>query len=139
MSESVLQTLAASICLNVRTFRKSGVPVDTPLWTAQIGDRLVSYTDDRTFKAKRIRNNPNVEVAACDVWGRSSSPWYAARVHVLEAPEERERVFAVLEAKYGIHYKMSYFGSILTRRIPHRMVLEFEVDPTPLGTSYATG
>lgn len=139
MSESVLETLAASICMNVRTFRKSGVPVDTPLWTVRIGDRLACYTDDRTYKFRRMKNNPNVEIAACDVWGRSSTPWYPGRVRIVEAPEERQRVFAALKAKYGIHYRMSYLGSIPTRRIPHRVVLEFEITPTPLGTSYVEG
>jgi uncharacterized protein len=139
MSESVLDTVAASVCMNVRSFRKSGVPVDTPTWTIRIGDRLAAYTDDRSFKWKRMKNNPNVEIAACDVWGRCSSPWYPGRVRVVEAPEERERVFQALKAKYGIHYKMSYLGSIPTGRIPHRVVLEFEITPTPLGTTYTEG
>jgi uncharacterized protein len=139
MSANVLESLASCICLNVRSFRKSGVPVDTPLWTVQVGDRLGSYTDDRTFKASRIRNNPEVEVAGCDVWGRCSTPWYAGRCRIVEEAEQRERVFRAIAAKYGIHWKMAYLGSIPTGRIPHRIVLEFEVLPTPLGTTYTQG
>jgi uncharacterized protein len=136
MTTGVLELLASNLCMSVRSFRKDGVPVDTPLWVAQIGDRLGSYTDDRSFKIKRLRRNPAVEVAGCDVWGRCSTPWYAARCRIVTDPEGRERIFAAIKAKYGIHWYMAYFGSLPGGRIHHRVVLEWDVTPTPLGTTY---
>jgi len=127
MSPDVLSQFAGSPCMNLRSFRKDGTPVDTPVWTTPFEGKLVCYTDDRTFKAKRLRNNPNVELAACDVVGRCSSPWYSARCRIVEAPAERERIFAAIRAKYGIHWHMSLWGSLLTNRVKHRLVLEFEL------------
>lgn len=127
MGPDVIAQFANSPCMNLRSFRKDGTPVDTPVWTTPFEGKLVCYTDDRTFKAKRVRRNPDVELAACDVVGRCTSPWYHARCRIVEAAAEREARFAAIKAKYGIHWHMSLWGSILTDRVKHRLVLEFEI------------
>jgi PPOX class probable F420-dependent enzyme len=127
MGPDVISQFAKSQCMNLRSFRMDGTPVDTPVWTTPFEGKLVCYTDDRTFKAKRVRRNPDVELAACDVVGRCSSPWYRARCRIVEAPAERERMFEAIKVKYGIHWYMSLWGSILTDRVKHRLVLEFEL------------
>jgi PPOX class probable F420-dependent enzyme len=127
MAIDVQSAFGSSVCMNLRSFRKDGTPVDTPLWVTADGGRFGSYTDDRSFKAKRVVRNPVVEIAACDVFGRCSTAWYPAKCRVVEAPEERQRIFRNIEKKYGIHWKMSLWGSLLTGRIKHRVVLEFEV------------
>ena len=46
------------------TYRKSGEPVPIPVWFAVVryaDDRLYIFTDARSGKAKRIRNDPRVE------------------------------------------------------------------------------
>jgi PPOX class probable F420-dependent enzyme len=140
MSIDLAREFQASVCMNVRSFRRDGTPVDTPLWVIADGERFASYTDDRSFKAKRIRRNPRVEVAACDVFGRCSTPWYPARCSVVEDPAERERLFARIREKYGIHWKLSLWGSLLTNRVKHRMVLQFELLPgEPLWNPAAHG
>ena len=119
---------SGSPCMNMRSFRKDGTPVDTPLWVFCIDGKLGSYTDDRSFKAKRVRRNPRVEVAACDVWGRRSTDWYAATCQVVTEPDMRNAIFRGLEQKYGIHWKLSLWGSLLTGRVPHRLVMQFDVN-----------
>ena len=49
------------ICL--KTFRKSGVAVNTPVWFAEHDSKLYAKTRIGSGKSKRIRNNPNVLVA----------------------------------------------------------------------------
>jgi PPOX class probable F420-dependent enzyme len=127
MALDLQAAFGTSPCMNLRSFRKDGTPVDTPLWVVAIAGKLGSYTDNRSFKAKRVQRNPQVEVAACDVWGRRSTDWYRATCRVVEAPEERNVIFRGLEQKYGIHWKMSLWGSLLTRRVPHRLVMQFDV------------
>jgi PPOX class probable F420-dependent enzyme len=127
MSLDVQDAFSNSPCMNMRSFRKDGTPVDTPLWVVYIGGRLGSYTDDRSFKAKRLRRNPRVEVAACDVWGRRSTAWYPATCRFVEEAGERDTIFQTIAAKYGIHWKMSLWGSLLTGRVQHRLVMEFDV------------
>jgi hypothetical protein len=105
MSLVVSTQFAQSPCMNLRSFRKDGTPVDTPVWcTPYEGGKLVCYTDDRTF-----------------------SPWYHARCRVVQDPAERERIFASIRTKYGIHWYLSLWGSLLTNRVKHRLVLEFEL------------
>jgi len=121
-------TFRESICMNVRSLRKDGTPVDTPMWVVPIDGRLSCYTDDRTFKVKRFRRNPAVKVAASDVFGIRSTPWYPGRVSFVEDPEGRQRVFDALKQKYGIHWQLSLWGSLLVGRVKHRLVLSFELD-----------
>jgi uncharacterized protein len=133
MSEDLHEALAKSVCMNVRSFRKDGTPVDTPLWVVALpAGKLGSYTDDRSFKFKRVRRNPQVEIAACDVWGRRSTPWYSAVCRIVEQPEQRERIFSLIRNKYGIHWYLSLWGSLLTGRTKHRVVLEFEPAAQPI-------
>jgi PPOX class probable F420-dependent enzyme len=129
MTIDIESSFRGSICMNLRSFRKDGTPVDTPLWVISDAGRFGSYTDERSFKAKRVRRNPRVEVAACDVWGRCSTPWYAARCRVVEEAADRERIFSRIREKYGIHWKLSLWGSLLTGKVKHRMVMEFELLP----------
>jgi len=126
MALDVSASFADSMCMNVRSFRKDGTPVDTPTWVVAEAGRLACYTDDRTYKLKRMRRNPNVEIAACDVVGRCSTPWYRARCRIVEDPQQRDRIFGQLREKYGIHWYLSLWGSLLVDRVRHRVVLEFE-------------
>jgi uncharacterized protein len=120
-------TFRDTMCMSLRSFRKDGTPVDTPTWCIPIDGRLCCYTDDRTFKYKRMRREPRIEVAACDVWGRRSTEWYHAQCHIVTDEPERQRVFQALRAKYKIHYDMSLWGSLLVGRVKHRVVLKVEL------------
>jgi PPOX class probable F420-dependent enzyme len=120
--------LGDALCLSLRTFRKDGTPVDTPVWVVDIGGKFCMYTDGRSYKAKRLRRNPRVEVAACDVWGKLLGPRYSGVCRFVDDQEQRARVFALLRKKYHIHAFMSDFGARLTGRIKHRLVLEITLD-----------
>ncbi len=77
--------LAAGKYVLVTTFRRSGESVATPVWVIRDGDELVIWTEKNAGKAKRIRNNGDVEVAACDLRGRPSGPVVKGRARVLDA------------------------------------------------------
>ena len=129
MAPEVREELNKSIAMNLRSFRKDGTPVDTPVWMVKIDDCcFASYTDDRSFKIKRLRNNPNVWIAACDVWARRDTPYYPAVCRFVTEPERRNQIFDLIRSKYGIHWKMSLLGSLLTGRVKHRVVLEYRVE-----------
>ena len=66
-----LATIGKPRYISLRTFRKTGVAVDTPVWVAAEGGKLYVMTTLATGKAKRIRNNPQVEVCDCDMRGRT--------------------------------------------------------------------
>jgi len=53
----------------LRSFRRDGTPVDTPIWFAMDGDRLLFRTKVGP-KTKRLNACHDVELAACDYRGR---------------------------------------------------------------------
>lgn len=56
--------------ISLTTYRKDGTPVATPVWFAAEGDELYVWTRIDSWKVKRLRRDPRVAVAACDVRGR---------------------------------------------------------------------
>jgi putative ABC transport system ATP-binding protein len=121
-------SLGGALCLNLRTFRKDGLPIDTPVWVVDFEGHLALFCDDRSYKAKRARRNPKVEVAPCDVWGKCSGPWQAGVCRVVEDPERRARIFKLIAQKYGVHWTMATLGKQLTGQIKHRVVFEVLLD-----------
>ncbi|WP_309057898.1 PPOX class F420-dependent oxidoreductase, partial [Streptomyces sp.] len=64
--------------VSLTTFRKNGTGVATPVWYAVDGEELYAWTRTDSWKVKRLRADPAVEVAVCDVRGNVSEG--AARV-----------------------------------------------------------
>jgi PPOX class probable F420-dependent enzyme len=86
--------------LNLETFRKSGEAVQTPVWFVEDDGMLYVRTIDNSGKVKRIRNNPRVRVAPCDVRGGLLGEWGEAQAHLVDEPTA-QRVDQLLEDKYG--------------------------------------
>jgi len=85
----------------VTTFRRDGTPVPTPVWVGRDGDELIVWTGTETGKVKRIRNNPAVELAPCDLRGRPRGESVTGTARILD-PEESHRGRRLLKRKYGI-------------------------------------
>ena len=85
------------------TFRRSGVGVPTPVWVAPVDDALVVMTTATTGKAKRLRNDPRVELQECDARGRvrPGAPLILGNATVIADPVEVDRLLAGHRAKYG--------------------------------------
>lgn len=56
--------------VSLTTFRRSGVPVSTPVWIVRDGDALLVTTPGDSGKVKRLRNNPRVELRPCSRSGK---------------------------------------------------------------------
>ena len=87
--------------ISLATFRKSGVAVYTPLWFAEIGDKLYFMTNSKLGKCKRIRNNPQVKVGPCTIRGKITGPESPATARILPA-EELARVRQAIQQKYWL-------------------------------------
>jgi uncharacterized protein len=86
--------------LNLETFRKTGVGVCTPVWFAQESDTFYIYTLPDAGKTKRIRNNPKVRIAPCDMRGNLRGAWVDARARICDVAETA-RGQGLLRRKYG--------------------------------------
>ena len=86
-STSTLEPFVEQKTVLLTTYRRDGTGVGTPVHIAVDGDRAFVRTWDTTWKLKRIRNNPEVEVAPSTVGGRPTGPAIRARARVLDGDE----------------------------------------------------
>jgi uncharacterized protein len=83
------------------TYRRDGTPVGTPVHVAVEGDRAYVRTFEPSGKLKRIRNNPEVEIAPSTLRGRPTGPARNVRARVLGG-EEAAHAAHLLAAKYPL-------------------------------------
>jgi PPOX class probable F420-dependent enzyme len=87
--------------LSFETYRKNGTAVATPVWFAAGDDGLLYiYSEQNAGKVKRVRNNPTVRVAPCDIRGNLRGEWAPATARVLTDATEVSRADALLDKKY---------------------------------------
>ncbi|QII01313.1 PPOX class F420-dependent oxidoreductase [Rhodococcoides fascians A21d2] len=96
------------------TFKKDGTGVPTPLWGALDGDRLLMWTVADSWKVKRIRRNPQVTIAACDMRGNPQGDAVGATAEILDATGTA-KARAAVASKYGILGWLTVKGSVLRR------------------------
>jgi PPOX class probable F420-dependent enzyme len=92
--------------VSLTTFRRSGVPVSTPVWVAADGEDLVVLTPTASGKVKRLRNDERVELRPCSRRGAVApdAPIVAGRAAV--EPAAVEHVRSLVRAKYGLEYRI---------------------------------
>ena len=132
--------LAEAAYVQLTTFRRTGVPVHSPVWVAPATDgsgRLAVITLDDTGKTKRLAHTPRVELRRCDVRGRvdADAPTYRGEGVVVRGEDEVGRVRAAIVAKYGWPARVSLIVDPLAkalhiRRAP-RAGIWLTVDPRP--------
>lgn len=116
--------------VSLRSFKKDGGAVDTPVWFAVREGRVVIFTDGTSYKVKRIRRNPRVELARCTMRGQVLGPWIAGRCRPVEnEPEQIAAAYAALNKKYSLAMRMTTLLSTLSGRVKRRLILEVELDP----------
>jgi PPOX class probable F420-dependent enzyme len=88
------------------TFKRNGEPLPTPVW-AGLGENggLYVRTEAAAAKVKRIRNDPHVRVAHCDLRGKPKGPLVEGRARIV-APDEEDHAEQVLKAHYGLGRKI---------------------------------
>jgi PPOX class probable F420-dependent enzyme len=91
--------------MSLVTFRKNGQPVPTPVWFAQVGDKLYVVTRGDSGKVKRIRNNAQVEVAPCTMRGDVLGEAEEGMARIL-AHDETKEAHRALASKYKLMFQM---------------------------------
>ena len=100
--------------LSLETFKKNGQGVKTPVWFVLHNDALYVYTEADSWKVKRIRNNPRVRVAVCNVRGTVKGPWLDGTASFVEG-DERLAADKLLDRKYFL----KVIFNVLTRLNRH--------------------
>jgi len=111
--------------VSLATFRRSGVEVPTPVWIAATGGRYYVISTGEVGKVKRIRNNPRVRLAACDMRGKVRGEWIEGTAALV--PELPSGVSQAMRAKYGLQVRMLDFFSRLFGKIDKRAYIEISL------------
>jgi len=118
-----LLDLADARFVSLTTFRKTGVPVSTPVWIARDGDDLIVTTPAGAGKLKRLRNNPLVELRECSRMGKvdDDAPVVTAAA---STEEETERLVHAFTAKYRLEYRiMLGIEKLVSKGNAHRVII----------------
>lgn len=102
--------------ISLRTFRKNGTAVDTPVWAVEEDGKSYVWTQADSWKVKRIRNNSAVQIAVCDMKGTVEGEWMDAQAAVDDDPAEEQKMRKRLSKKYGLMYILfGVVGNVLRR------------------------
>jgi len=116
---------------SLETFRKTGAGVRTPVWFARdpgsTGGEATFYvyTLPDSGKVKRIRNNPQVRIAPCNMRGDVRGAWVDATARLCGS-DEAGKGQSLLIQKYGLMKRIGDFFSRLRGRT--QVVLAIEVE-----------
>ena len=110
---------------SIATFRKNGQRVNTPVWFGLERGKIYVATEDPSGKVKRIRNNPQVEVAACNLTGSLRGEWMPGTARLLSAGEIPVAEQAITR-RYGLGRKifLVFYPLMLSAKKLEKVYLE---------------
>ena len=106
--DAELTALTEEPFVSLTTFRRNGEGVATPVWSAREGDALVVTTVDGSGKVKRIRNNPEITLQACERRGqlKPGAPVFTGRAEVVTDDLGVQRGTTAILKAYGLQAKL---------------------------------
>jgi uncharacterized protein len=123
-----LALLRSAKTILLTTYKRDGTPVATPVSVAFAGDRAFFRSYDKAWKTKRLRNNPQVEVAASTLRGTPTGPPLHARATLLDG--EQARVAARALARR--HRLLQGLAVPLFHRLLHYRTMHYELRADPV-------
>jgi uncharacterized protein len=134
-ASEALAPLAAHKTALLTTFKRSGEPVSTPVTIAVDGDRAFFRTYDRSWKARRLRRNPEVEAAPSTSGGKPRGPAIHGRARLLDSEGEE-----AADARRLIARRSPFLQGIAVPAL-HRLrgyrTLHYELEPGPMSSPTA--
>lgn len=123
----VLAVFSQAPYVSLRTYRKSGIAVDTAIWCASAGEHLYGFSAGQAGKVKRIRNSSHSALAVCDVRGKVLGPWSDTQACVLEDENDTATALAALRDKYGWQMAIADIGAKLSGKFSKRAYLRMTI------------
>ena len=110
--------------ISLETFKKNGQGVKTPIWFVLYKNAFYVYTEADSWKVRRIRNNPRVRVAVCNIRGAIRGTWLDATASLVEG-DERLAADTLLDRKYFLKKLFNF----LTRINRHKRAM-IKIEPS---------
>ena len=109
--------------LSLESFKKNGAGVKTPVWFAaelsssldSSGAKLYIYTIGNTGKVKRIRNNPRVNIAPCNMRGTLLGDFVPALAEILTGSEAEHGMQLLNKKSFPSKQILDFFSTLRPR------------------------
>ncbi len=91
--------------LSIITYTKSGKEIATPVWFVATSDTVYIATPKITFKIRRLKKDPRVQIAPCSRDGKVLGSYVVGTAKII--PEgEQMAIFDQFRKKYGALFKI---------------------------------
>lgn len=117
--------VAGSEYILLTTFTKDGRPKPTAIWAVVDGDRLIAITQEQSWKVRRIRNTPRVNIAECDRRGKPKGEAVEASAAILDK-SANSVTYDALGKRYGLIGKTFNFVSKLRGGMEKNVTIELK-------------
>lgn len=124
MTNDLTQVRDAKTIL-LTTYKRDGTPVGTPVSIAFDGDRAFFRSYSKAWKTKRLRRNPQVELAPSTLRGQPVGPSVTARATLLDG----EQAGVAASALARRHPILQGILVPLAHRVLRYQTLHYELSP----------
>ena len=112
--------------INLKTFRRNGKGVKTPVWFVLDNNIIYVRTGKDSWKVKRLRNNPRVSIVPSDRVGQPVGDWVMAYGEVIKDEAIVQAAKDLFKRKYGL--QMLFFDLMGRVRGDQLVTLAFEAN-----------
>lgn len=123
--ENLLETYAHQKTVLLTTYRKDGTPIGTPVNIAVEGDHAYIRTWDTAWKFRRLRRNPEAEIAPSTLRGTPTGAAIRVHARILEGAESTHAA-TLLAHKYPFLHGVLV---PLIHRLRHNQTKHIELVP----------
>jgi hypothetical protein len=92
--------------ISLITYKKNGDPIATQVWFVEEDEKLYFVTLQGRYKFKRMKNNPNVQIAPASMRGKPKGDYFDGIARVL-SDDESQPLIASFKKKYRM-FKMMF-------------------------------
>ncbi len=109
--------------INIKTFRKNGEGASAPVWFTEEKEKFYICTGGTTYKVKRIRNNPEVQIAASDSSGNLKGEYLEGKARILTR-NEVDPIYTLFRKKYSGFRMWNFFANLAKKEEKKQVYLE---------------
>jgi PPOX class probable F420-dependent enzyme len=123
---TTLESLTNQKTVLLTTYKRDGTPVGTAVNLAVEGDVGYFRTWETSWKARRLRNNPEVEIAPSTQSGKPTGPALRGRTRLLDGDEARHAA-RLIARKHPVLQRITV---PVFHRLTRKRTMHYEVTPT---------
>ena len=113
--------------ISIKTFRKNGTSAATPVWFVEENDKFYICTGGATFKVKRIRSDPKVQMAASESSGNLRGEYFEGKARIL-AIDEVDHIYKLFRKKYSMFRMWNFFANLGKKEEKKHIYLEIALN-----------